>query len=275
MDLWTISSIFVFRDKSMNLKFSKYHGSGNDFIMVDNRDENYSFEPVEINELCKRRKGIGADGLILIENAPNADFKMIYFNADGFIGSMCGNGGRCAVSFAKNLGIIIKNQCKFFAFDGIHHARYVDKGNVSLKMTDVTLVEKLNKGWKLDTGSPHLILFRDSISQLNVKYEGFTIRNSDDFVKKGINVNFVELNHGELYIRTYERGVEDETLSCGTGAVASAIVACESDLLNKQKIKVNTLGGQLEVSFSRHGSTYSDIHLIGPTQFVFNGEVDV
>ena len=258
----------------MQLKFSKYHGTGNDFIMVDNRNDNYSFRQFDIKKLCNRRSGIGADGLILIEKTLDADFKMIYYNANGLIGSMCGNGARCAVSYAKELSLI-NNECKFIAYDGFHEGLILENGLVSIEMINVSKVEETNNVWKIDTGSPHLIFFRDNILELNVRDEGSSIRNSSDFMKNGINVNFVELSDDELFTRTYERGVEDETLSCGTGAIASAIAAFESGLLNSERIKVNVLGGQLEVSFSKVGSTYSDIHLIGPTKFVFNGEVDV
>ena len=258
----------------MQLKFSKYHGTGNDFIMVFNHDDNYCFSHSEVKKICDRRNGVGADGLIIIEKTLDADFKMIYYNADGFIGSMCGNGARCAVSFAKELKLI-ENQCEFLAYDGMHKGLILEDGLVSIEMVDVSLIEVQNNIWKIDTGSPHLICFRDNVSDIDVKHEGACIRNSSNYIKDGINVNFVKLTKNELFIRTYERGVEDETLSCGTGAVASAIATYESGLLNSDRIKVNVLGGQLEVLLSKVGSKYSNIHLIGPTKFVFNGEVDV
>lgn len=258
----------------MQLKFCKYHGTGNDFIMVYNHSNSYCFSQSDVKKMCDRRYGFGADGLIIIEKTLDADFKMIYFNSDGNVGSMCGNGGRCAVAFAKELGLI-QNQCEFLAYDGLHKGLILEKGTVSIEMVDVSLIEVQNNIWKIDTGSPHLICFRDTVSEIDVKHEGASIRNSSDYLEDGINVNFVQLTKNELFIRTYERGVEDETLSCGTGAIASAIAANESGLLNSDRIKVNVLGGQLEVSFSKVGSKYSNIHLIGPTKFVFNGEVDV
>lgn len=258
----------------MQLKFCKYHGTGNDFIMVYNHSNSYCFSQSDVKKMCDRRYGFGADGLIIIEKTLDADFKMIYFNSDGHVGSMCGNGGRCAVAFAKELGLI-QNQCEFLAYDGLHKGLILEKGTVSIEMVDVSLIEVQNNIWKIDTGSPHLICFRDTVSEIDVKHEGASIRNSSDYLEDGINVNFVQLTKNELFIRTYERGVEDETLSCGTGAIASAIAANESGLLNSDRIKVNVLGGQLEVSFSKVGSKYSNIHLIGPTKFVFNGEVDV
>ena len=258
----------------MQLKFSKYHGTGNDFIMVYNHNNSYCFSQSDVKKMCDRRFGVGADGLIIIEKTLDADFKMIYHNADGFVGSMCGNGARCAVSFANELGLI-QNQCEFSAYDGLHKGLILENGMVSIEMVNVSKIEVINDLWKIDTGSPHLICFRDNVLEIDVRKEGTSIRNSSDYIEKGINVNFVEESNKELYTRTYERGVEDETLSCGTGAIASAIAAYESGLLNSDRIKVNVLGGQLQVSFSKVGSKYSNIHLIGPTKFVFNGEVDV
>ena len=258
----------------MQLKFSKYHGTGNDFIMVYNYNDSYCLSQSDVKKICNRRFGVGADGLIIIENSLDADFKMTYYNADGFVGSMCGNGARCAVSFAKELELI-QNQCEFLAYDGMHKGLILENGLVSIEMVDVSLIEVQNNIWKIDTGSPHLICFRDNVLEIDVKHEGASIRNSSNYIKDGINVNFVQLTNNEIFIRTYERGVEDETLSCGTGAIASAIAAYESGLLNSDRIKVNVLGGQLEVLFSKVGSKYSNIHLIGPTKFVFNGEVDV
>ena len=258
----------------MQFKFTKYQGTGNDFIMVYNHNDSFCFNQPDVKKICDRRYGIGADGLIIIENTLDADFKMIYYNADGFVGSMCGNGGRCAVSFAKLLGLI-NNQCEFIAYDGLHKGLILENGLVSIEMIDVSIIEEINNIWKMDTGSPHLICFRNNILEIDVKLEGTAMRNSPAYIEDGINVNFVELTKNELCIRTYERGVEDETLSCGTGAIASAIAAHESGLLNSERIKVNVLGGQLEVSFSKVGSKYFDIHLIGPTKFVFNGEFHV
>ena len=258
----------------MQLKFSKYHGAGNDFIMVYNHNNSYCFSQSDVKKICNRRYGVGADGLIIIEKTLDADFKMIYYNADGFVGSMCGNGARCAVSYAKELELI-QNQCNFLAYDGMHKGLILENGLVSIDMVDVSLFEVQNNRWKIDTGSPHLICFRKNISEIDVKHEGASIRNSPNYIKDGINVNFVQLKKNELFIRTYERGVEDETLSCGTGAIASAIAVYESGLLNSDRIKVNVLGGHLEVLFSKVGSKYSNIQLIGPTKFVFCGEVDV
>ena len=259
----------------MKLIFSKYQGAGNDFVMVDNRDKNYFLSQAQIEQLCDRRFGIGADGLILLENSQGVDFQMIYYNADGHLGSMCGNGGRCVVAFARELRVITDN-CNFVAYDGLHSAKCIEGDLVSLKMTNVSSVEKLNDAWILDTGSPHLVIFKDNIKQINVKESGAAIRNSPSFVEEGINVNFVEYKGDELFLRTYERGVEDETLACGTGAVATAIAAFEAGVINSETVKVNVLGGQLEVNFSKHkAGSYTDIYLTGGAKFVFQGEVDV
>lgn len=258
----------------MQLKFSKYHGTGNDFIMVYNHNESFTFSQSSVKKMCDRRYGVGADGLIIIEKTLEADFKMIYYNADGFEGSMCGNGARCAVSFAKDIELI-QNQCKFLAYDGMHKGLILENGLVSIEMSDVSLIEVQNNIWKIDTGSPHLICFSETVSEIDVKHEGASIRNSSNYIEDGININFVQFTKNEIFVRTYERGVEDETLSCGTGAIASAIAAFESGLSNSDRVKVNVLGGQLEVLFSKVGSKYSNIHLIGPTKFIFKGEVDV
>lgn len=258
----------------MQLKFSKYHGTGNDFILVYDHNDSFSLSQSSVKKICDRRYGVGADGLIIITKTLEADFKMIYYNADGYEGSMCGNGARCAVSFAKNVELI-QNQCKFLAYDGMHKGLILENGLVSIEMVDVSLIELRNNIWKIDTGSPHLICFRDTVSEIDVKHEGASIRNSSNYIEDGINVNFVQFSKNEIFVRTYERGVEDETLSCGTGAIASAIATYESGLSNSNRVNVNVLGGQLEVLFTKVGSKYSNIHLIGPTKFVFKGEVYV
>ena len=258
----------------MKLKFSKYQGTGNDFIMVDNRNSIYTLSQLQIEKLCDRRFGVGADGLILLEACDDADFEMIYHNADGFKGSMCGNGGRCVVAFARDLGVI-KHDCSFLAFDGLHKAQCLDNNLVSLEMIDVDSLKFENNAWVLDTGSPHLVTFKKDIQRIIVKEEGASIRNSPAYVENGINVNFVSLKGEELCLRTYERGVEDETLACGTGATASAIAAFESGMIDFESVKVNVLGGQLEVKFKKNNTAYQEIYLKGPAEFVFHGEVDV
>ncbi|HMT30112.1 MAG TPA: diaminopimelate epimerase [Bacteroidia bacterium] len=262
-----------------NLHFIKYHGTGNDFIMVDNREQKIVFQsPEQIEKLCDRRFGIGGDGLILLENSESLDFKMIYYNADGREGSMCGNGGRCTVAFASELGII-KNTCRFEAVDGIHEAVITDKNEgtcmVSLKMNDVFKIEKNGADYILDTGSPHYVSFKENISKMDVFKEGQAIRYNHRFKEHGINVNFIEEDRGKLNIRTYERGVEEETWSCGTGSVAAALVMeLEGKAVPNKPIEISTRGGSLFVRFQHQGEGFSDIWLTGPAVNVFNGTIE-
>ena len=250
----------------MRIKFSKYQGAGNDFVMVDNRSKAYPLTQQQIERLCNRRFGIGADGLIVLENSLGVDFQMIYYNADGFMGSMCGNGARCVVAFAKELGLITES-CNFVAYDGLHSARCISEDNIALKMTDVSVVKSIADAWQLDTGSPHLIFFKNNIKDIDVKVDGAKVRNSSLYKEQGIG--------DDLVLRTYERGVEDETLACGTGATATAIAAREAGLITEDKVLVNVLGGKLEVSFTKKENVYCDVYLTGDAKFVFNGELNV
>lgn len=260
----------------MLITFYKYQGTGNDFIMVDNREKKFVPELSVINKLCDRRFGIGADGLILLENAKGYDFSMVYFNSDGNESTMCGNGGRCIVAFAAFLGII-KLQTKFIAIDGEHEAKILENGIVSLKMKDVTRIEKSGNDYVLDTGSPHFVRLVDKVSEVDVFREGRKIRQSEGFLAKGINVNFIELNNGILKVRTYERGVENETLSCGTGVTASALVAAFTGLTNgREECKVAVQGGELKVKYKKHnGNSFIDVWLEGAAEFVFKGEIEI
>ncbi|MFW5872467.1 MAG: diaminopimelate epimerase [bacterium] len=260
----------------MNVHFFKYQGTGNDFIIVDCRELNPSiFSAKVIKSLCDRRFGIGADGLMLFLYHNDMDFEMKYFNSDGNEGTMCGNGGRCIVAFAKKLGII-EHTATFLAIDGIHEAT-IDMDNiVRLKMQDVIEVERNRPNYFLNTGSPHYVNFMEDIDHLDVYSEGKKIRNNVRFKKEGTNVNFAHVNNNEIYVRTYERGVEDETLSCGTGVVATAISAGfyrESDI---SSYKINTLGGRLKVSFKKvNENRFENIWLEGPAEFVFKGEIEI
>lgn len=259
----------------MKLHFQKYQGSGNDFIMVDNRT--LIFPKINtnlINKLCDRRFGIGADGLILLESSENQDFKMAYFNADGNEGSMCGNGGRCIVAFAKQLGII-KNETTFDAIDGLHYATIKDE-MVSLKMIDVSEIEVTDSHTFLDTGSPHHIFFCNDVSSINVKELGRKIRYGAPYFNEGTNVNFVEqLSDNSFKVRTYERGVENETLSCGTGVTAVAIAANKTNKTTTESIKIEVMGGHLEVSFKKEGDTFTNVFLKGPAKVVFEGNITI
>ncbi|MCS6795889.1 MAG: diaminopimelate epimerase [Raineya sp.] len=256
----------------MKILFEKYQGTGNDFIMIDNRGLYFPKETALIARLCHRRFGIGADGLILLESTPEADFRMIYYNADGKEGSMCGNGGRCVVSFAKSLGLFEK-ETRFLAVDGLHEA-FFKEGLVHLKMKEVSKIEKNTEGYYfLDTGSPHYVEFVQDVEQMNVFEKGRAIRYNQRFGEKGTNVNFVEiLGENLLRVRTYERGVEAETYSCGTGVTASAIVYA----LQKptQTVQIKTLGGDLWVNFKEKNGNFYDIFLAGKAEKVFEGQIE-
>jgi len=256
------------------MEFYKYQGTGNDFVMIDNRNNVFDKANLkQVQQLCDRRFGIGADGLILIENLDDLDFNMIYFNADGSQ-SFCGNGSRCAVAFAKYLGIIEK-QAMFLSTDGEHEAWINNEGEVSLKMHDVESLEKGNDYYFIDTGSPHYIVNVEDVKAVDVKEKGAAIRFNDRFKVEGTNVNFVKYNNNTLDIRTYERGVEDETLSCGTGVTAAALSLADSQSLDAGVIHINASGGNLKVGFKRNGNGFKDIWLIGSATFVYKGEVGI
>jgi diaminopimelate epimerase len=261
------------------IEFYKYHGTGNDFIMIDNRHQKMVIDSHEVaSGLCHRRFGIGADGLILLEESGMFDFRMKYFNADGREGSMCGNGGRCAVAFASYLGII-SGLTIFEAVDGIHEAAILEKDDkvyqVSLRMNDVTHIERNGSDYILNTGSPHYVQLTDDVEKLDVVSAGKKIRNSEAFAKEGINVNFVSCNNGLINLRTYERGVEDETWSCGTGSVAAAISLSLENIINDNNpVELHTPGGKLQISFLREGNTFKEINLIGGAVQVYKGLID-
>lgn len=257
------------------LQFSKYQGTGNDFILIDNRGQNFKKDNTQIADLCDRRFGIGGDGLILLENtpAPKTDFKMVYFNADGGESSMCGNGGRCLVKFAHALGIFGK-QTRFLATDGLHRAK-IKNNLVSLKMGNISRVKNQENGYCIDSGSPHYLKFVKNIDQIDVKTEGARIRYGPSFAKNGINVNFIEPGTSSHKIRTYERGVEDETLSCGTGVVAAALALYVDGKTASHKIQLETRGGPLGVRFQKAGNGFTDIWLTGPAEKSFEGQITV
>lgn len=252
----------------MTIPFYKYHGTGNDFILIDNRAGLFDATNYQlIAKLCQRRFGIGADGLILLEDTDKADFSMRYYNADGNPSSMCGNGGRCIVAFAKQLGIIDK-KASFIAPDGHHSATITDKG-IALKMNDVSKIAHIGKDFFLDTGSPHYVKIIPSHENWDTVAEGRKIRYNKQFAKEGTNVNFLSFERENLHLSTYERGVEDETYSCGTGTVAAAIVA---GLLNNEETHgIVTKGGRLRVSYKKRGETFSNIVLEGNAKLVFEG----
>ena len=257
----------------MKLEFYKYQGTGNDFVVLDNRDGGYdALQTDQIARICDRKFGIGADGWMKLELADGYDFRMVYYNADGQEGSMCGNGGRCLVQFAHDRGIV-SDHYRFIAVDGEHEARIKD-GLIHLKMQDVHEVERKGNVSILNTGSPHYISFVADVKGMDVFGEGRAIRYSDTFREKGINVNFVCSTPDGIRVRTYERGVEGETLSCGTGVTAAAIAHSKVD--GNQTVSIMVEGGQLSVSFHRiNDQHFEDIWLIGPAAFVFSGEINI
>ncbi|WP_142783168.1 diaminopimelate epimerase [Changchengzhania lutea] len=257
----------------MMQSFYKYQGTGNDFVMIDNRQQNFNKNNTKrIAHLCDRRFGIGADGLILLENHSSLDFKMVYYNADGNESSMCGNGGRCLVAFAKQMGIIT-DHAVFEAIDGLHHAKISDD-IVSLQMKDVDAVDRFENHVFLDTGSPHHVQFENDLENFDVKEAGSKIRYGAPYHDAGSNVNFVKkIAAATFAVRTYERGVEDETLSCGTGVTAVALAMHTLDETEANEITLNTQGGALKVSFDFENGTYKNIWLIGPAQLVYTGTI--
>ena len=262
------------------IKFYKYQGTGNDFVMIDNRDLEFPKSTELIEKLCDRRFGIGGDGLILLENDDSptlkgdekSDFKMVYFNSDGNESTMCGNGGRCIVAFAHFLDIF-EDQTTFDAIDGLHKAE-IKNGIVKLKMIDVIDINTDGEDLVMNTGSPHYVKYVEMLNNYNVFKNGNEIRNSPTYKAEGINVNFVEaLSDKEIFVRTYERGVEDENYSCGTGVTASALTFMDKN--NQTSVAVKVLGGKLKVYTEKNGAGFSDIWLEGPASQVFSGTISI
>jgi diaminopimelate epimerase len=257
----------------MEIKFNKYQGTGNDFVLLDNRNGQYnSLGQAEVKKICDRHFGIGADGLMLLNEKKGYDFEMIYYNSDGRTSTMCGNGGRCMIKFAHQLGLK-KDQYKFLAVDGPHEAEMdpVD-GIISLKMVDVDVLIPYHNDYILDTGSPHYVKVVSDLEHLDVLRKGREIRYNKDFEKEGINVNFVQQlsEEDKIRVRTYERGVENETLSCGTGVTAAALV-CYHNENGYNEVEVYTLGGKLTVEFDRVNEKFMNVWLCGPAERVFDG----
>ena len=262
----------------MTVDFYKYQGAGNDFVILDDRNNQLKLSTLQISKLCDRKFGIGADGLMILKNHEGYDFSMTYYNSDGKEGSMCGNGGRCILAFSQRVGIH-KNPLNFIATDGPHEGEIIDEQNnesmVRLKMADVSHFESTNNYYLINTGSPHYIQFTTELDSKNVFEEGKNIRNNDTFKNEGINVNFVEPYKNQLFVRTFERGVEDETLACGTGVTASVLAHAIKNNLIEGNVKIKTLGGNLSVSFKKAGDTFKDIWLEGPATFVFKGNIEI
>lgn len=262
----------------MIVQFKKYHGTGNDFILIDGREFDSSFFNHKlIRSMCDRRFGVGSDGLIILGPSNQYDFKMQYFNADGHEGSMCGNGGRCITAFARDLGIITQ-ETTFEGIDGKHSASLLPSGEIRLKLKDVDGIRWMEDGYLLDTGSPHFVKFTSGLDKLNVDQEGREIRMQSRFGKSGVNVNFVEPggSTNRISVRTFERGVENETYSCGTGVTAAALCSYFHDKSDIFSYHIHTLGGNLNVSFrARHHTQFTDIHLTGPALKVYEGSIEV
>lgn len=264
----------------MRIHFFKYQATGNDFVIIDNRKNQYSFTNQQIEKICDRRFGVGADGLMLIEKHPLLDFNLVYYNSDGSQ-SLCGNGSRAAVLMAATLGLL-KSITSFNAYDGKHDAQLLANGDVRLKMNDVNIVQKKGVDYFIHTGSPHHIRLVENLNHYPVVAEGRKIRYSDEYAPEGTNANFIELlNNNTISLRTYERGVEDETFSCGTGATAAALAAYFHGY--KSPVFVNVKGGTLSVEFKvspsgpngSQSANFQDVFLIGPAKMVFEGDLEL
>ena len=259
----------------MEINFSKYNGAGNDFILIDDRKNFIVDNKSLISYLCDRHFGVGADGLIILKESNNYDFEILHYTSDGNLGSLCGNGSRCAVLFAYNKNIIGRKTV-FKAFDGIHSAEILDDELIKMEMNVNSDIVSNSYGTWLDTGSPHLVIEKDNIDKLDVNNEGRLIRYSEFYKKEGVNVNFNEkISDDQFKIRTYERGVENETLACGTGSTASAICMNFLGRTKSGKITMKCKGGDLNVQFNSSNKGYEEISITGPAKLVFDGRIKV
>lgn len=256
----------------LKLSFTKYHGTGNDFIVVDNRGGDVTLTTAQIAFLCRRRFGVGADGIILIAppESKGVDFTMNYYNSDGSQ-SFCGNGSRCAVHFARHLGMV-DERCRFMAIDGKHEAVFNNE-TIEISMNNTEFPEQIPEGWFVDTGSPHVLIYVDDVSTTDVQRMGGLLRYSGRWGEGGTNVNFIERSEAGFRMRTYERGVEAETFSCGTGATAAAIA--DAMLQGGDHRMIDTPGGRLTVRFKKRKNGFRDIWLGGPTQAVYEGTIEI
>jgi diaminopimelate epimerase len=257
--------------------FYKYQGAGNDFILIDNRLQQFNHQQPElIAKICDRRFGIGGDGIMFLQPKEAFDFEMVYYNADGNPSSMCGNGGRCIVAFARFLGLI-EQETNFLAVDGVHYAKISESGDwVSLQMIDVSEINRDEEAFVLNTGSPHYVQLVQNLKQKDVYQDGFAIRNNETYKKEGININFVEPLNDGFFVRTFERGVEDETYACGTGVTAVALaMAKHQHKTGAVFTQIKVLGGNLSVKFNYNGTVFTDIFLEGPAKQVFSGEIEI
>lgn len=254
----------------MNIDFTKYQGTGNDFIMIDGRERTVRFSVDELQKICHRRYGIGADGVIVLLNHSEHDFEMDYYNADGSK-SFCGNGSRCAQAFARDLKII-EDQSTFLAIDGVHQGKRIEE-LYATKMNDVSEVEEIGEDYFIHTGSPHYIKYVEDVDKVDVKKEGQSIRYAEPYTKEGVNVNFVSVHGSLIKVRTYERGVEDETYSCGTGVTAVAISYLYKNNIDMEEVPIKVKGGDIRIQLKREDvKSFSGIWLIGPAEAAFEGQ---
>ncbi len=259
----------------MEINFSKYNGAGNDFILIDDRDSLINDNKSLINYLCDRHFGVGADGIIILKESNNCDFEILHYTSDGNLGSLCGNGSRCAVLFAYNKDIIGRKTV-FNAFDGIHSAEILENGLIKMEMKLNSDIVNNSFGTFTDTGSPHLVIEKDDADKLDVYNEGRAIRYNDFYKKEGVNVNFIEkISDDQFKIRTYERGVENETLACGTGSTASAICMNFLGRTKRSNITMKCKGGDLNVQFNLSERGYQEISITGPAKLVYEGTIKV
>ena len=259
----------------MEFEFEKYHGTGNDFILINDNSKKFPIKDSDrIRLLCDRKFGIGSDGLVIIRDHKEFDFEMLYFNADGVEGSLCGNGSRCAVAYGIDNGLL-SNKVVFKAVDGIHYASAESSEMFSLSFKNLKRIDQNSKSLFLDTGSPHHVQVVTDIENIDIKEKGSFIRYGSKYKEEGVNVSFVEKIGSNLFkLRTYERGVEDETLSCGTGAVAASLAVHYLKLTDANEVSMETLGGILKVKFRLDFGTYKDTRLIGPAKKVFSGKIE-
>ena len=257
----------------MLFKFTKYQGTGNDFVIIDLTKDNFKFSENHIRKICNRKYGIGADGLILISNHDRVSFEMKFFNPDGSA-SFCGNGSRCAVLYCFHQGIVQSN-CSFMTNDGIHQAQVLKDENIKISIKTPVLVDKLMNGdFEVNTGSPHYVQITENLDNLDFNKHCKLIRNSDKYFQNGININLVKVEDDFLDMRTYERGVEDETLSCGSGVAATALAIAFENKID-DSLLVNTRGGKLKVDFERVENSFEKVFLTGSAKFVFSGDYDL
>ncbi|MCB2221902.1 MAG: diaminopimelate epimerase [Bacteroidetes bacterium] len=262
----------------MKLHFSKYHGTGNDFIIIDNRNNEVNLTKQEIKWLCDRHLGIGADGLMLLFHTIPFDFEMKYFNADGGEGTMCGNGGRCIVAYAHHLGMS-DQRAHFLTIDGEHHGEILEQKDhismIKVTLQDIHQIERNQNDYIINTGSPHYVKFVNSLEGMDIFNRGKEIRWDERFQPEGLNVNFVVSKAENLIVRTFERGVENITLSCGTGVTAAAVAADLKSNGTRNQYQIETLGGELMVRFEKQHNVYKNVSLTGPVKHVFDGSIEI